>query len=287
MVLDSNKRDFIKTFGAASLGGATVAVLNTSGGKSESSDNPVYKRVVETRTLRCAYASYPPMFSVDPNSKKMSGIFYDLINEMGRRLGLKVRWAEEVGYGNINEGFITGRYDIFAAGLFVSSARATTTMFSDALLYSAATVFVRHDDNRFVGQIEKLNDPAYTIVITDGDMTEAIAKSQVPLAKTISLPQNQSFLEEITYLVNNKVDARFGDLLTLHSYTQKNPGKIKDASPGKPIRKFPVVMGLPSEEPMLKEMLDAVIYEIRDDGTIRRTVESYLGIDQKVLLLSD
>src|SRR6185295_8159991 len=62
-----------------------------------------FDKVLASQTVRCAYAAYDPMLIIGTD-KKLTGIFHDVLEEAAKRLSLKVDWAEEVGYGNINTG---------------------------------------------------------------------------------------------------------------------------------------------------------------------------------------
>src|SRR5438309_6353296 len=62
-----------------------------------------YDRVVQSGTLRLGYVPYPPGLIKDPNTKKLTGVFAEVIEEAAKNLGLKVEWAEEVGWGTMIE----------------------------------------------------------------------------------------------------------------------------------------------------------------------------------------
>src|ERR1035441_7647986 len=66
----------------------------------------VYDRVVKTHTLRCAYTIYPPFIAKDTATGEISGLFHDLLEQMGKELGIKIVWAEEVGSDAIFSGQI-------------------------------------------------------------------------------------------------------------------------------------------------------------------------------------
>lgn len=62
----------------------------------------VYERVIKSGTLKCGYIPYPPAMIVDPNTGEKSGIFYEFMNEVGKRLSLKVEWVQESGWGTFS-----------------------------------------------------------------------------------------------------------------------------------------------------------------------------------------
>lgn len=231
------------------------------------------ERVLRTGAIRCAYANNAPTTIVDPNTKAMTGVYHDIIDDMGRRLGLKVLWVEEVSYGNIHEGFVTDRYDLFCSALWPTSARARSGLFSAPLYYSPVSVFVRANDDRFNNDVGILNDPSFTVSITDGDVTQTIADQDFPLAKHLSADTPQS-MEDVA---SSKSDATINDLINANVFMASNPNALKNASPGKPVRVFPNVILMPFGEHDLKALLDSAINEMQADGTIERILKKYLA----------
>src|SRR4051812_116596 len=66
-----------------------------------STKESTYARVLRTGEIRCAYEPYAPALMKDPNTGEFSGIFYEIMTEVARRLNVKMNWVEEVGYGVI------------------------------------------------------------------------------------------------------------------------------------------------------------------------------------------
>ena len=81
----------------------------SGGGVSASTQETTYDRVIRTGTLRCGYAAWYPNLIIDPNTKAKSGISYDVMEEVGRRLGLKVEWTQEAGFGSAEQDLKTGK----------------------------------------------------------------------------------------------------------------------------------------------------------------------------------
>lgn len=153
-------------------------------------EQSVYDRVMETKTLRCAYAVYPPALMKDPNTGKISGIFHDVIEEVAKLHGFTIDWSEEVGYGTVLEGLKTGRYDMFCSALWPSAPRSQHGLFTLPLYYSGVGIYVRSDDDRFNKDPRKtLNNEEYSIAIQDGDIIDTIARESFPNAQRVSTPQ--------------------------------------------------------------------------------------------------
>ena len=150
----------------------------------------VYDRDARSGTIRASYAVYPPYCIKDPNTGKMSGLFVDVLEEAGRRLGLKVEWTEEVGWGSVFEGLNANRDDIFGAGLWQNASRSKAAAFSNPIIFNPIMVWVRSGDTRFNEKdIESLNSPKVKISVQDGAVEDLISKSDYPLAARVSVPQ--------------------------------------------------------------------------------------------------
>jgi len=233
-------------------------------------------KVMASHTLRCAYAAYDPFIIIGANGD-VKGIFHDVLEEAAKRLSLKVEWTEEVGYGNINTGFMTGRYDAFCAGLWPAGSRATSTLFSQAVVWDPVGVWVRGNDNRFDGHMEALNDPSYKIAVIDGDATIAMADAMYPKAGRLAVSQNQTIGEEITQVATGKADALFQDYLSADRFMATSPGSLKNLSPHKPALIYALTVGYNQGEFALRDMVNVVLDDMDRDGTTARIVKTYLG----------
>jgi len=241
-----------------------------------------FDTVIASHTLRCAYASYDPFLIVGEN-KQIKGIFHDVMEEAGKRLNIKIVWAEEVGYGNINTGFETGRYDAFCAGLWPAGTRAANTIFSRPVMWDPIGVWARADDTRFDGHLDRFNDPANKVSVIEGDATAAMADALFPKAGRVMMSQNQSIGEEISQVTSSKADATLVDYLTADNFMKKTPGSLKNLSPDHPALVYPMTIGYNQHEDALREMFDVVLFDMERDGTTERIVKTYLGDKSNLL----
>ncbi len=60
--------------------------------------------------------TYPPLEYKDPMTQKLQGLDIDLAEEIGKRLGLKVEWAEQ-SFDQLINSLDTGRIDMGASGI--------------------------------------------------------------------------------------------------------------------------------------------------------------------------
>jgi len=216
-----------------------------------------------------------PLFLIDPNTKQKSGLFYDLVNSAAAKLGLKVDWTEEVGYGQMIEGLNTHRYDIVGSGIWINAGRGKDADFTIPVYYDAVLAYVRDGDTRFDKDLSILNSPNFTISTMDGELGETIAKTDFPRAKTEALPQTADFTQLIMNVVNRKADVAFLSLAAARQYQEANPGQIKAANLGRPVRVFPVAIIVPKGAYDFKQALDYALSEMLNSGEVESILKKY------------
>lgn len=232
-------------------------------------------RILAKGEIRCSYLLYPPYFKKDPNSGQLSGIFYDVVEEIGKRSALKIVWAEEVGYEAIFPGLNSGRVDVFAGGLWPNSSRARTGLFTEPVFYSVISAWGRADETRFSNSLDSVNDPAVSIACIDGAMEDIIAKTNFPDAKRVSLPQASPFTQSLLNITTGKADITFAEPSVIAEFSKANPGKLKQLAGGRPLRIFGNTLVVDAKDVHLKEFLDVAMREILYDGTVDSILKKY------------
>ncbi|HEY1097019.1 MAG TPA: transporter substrate-binding domain-containing protein [Alphaproteobacteria bacterium] len=240
-----------------------------SGAKTESKMNRAYERVMKTRTLRCAYAMWPPYaFIKDPNTGKFSGFIPDYLELMAKNLNIKIEYTEETGYGaQAIEGLKAGRFDAFCTGMNKNAPRGQHIMYTDTIFYSPIYVYARANDHRFDKDWSILNDPQYTLSIMDGEATDAVAKNTFGKAKVFSLPQNSEMSLLYSNVAQGKADVLFSDVPMSEGYMKNNPGKLRRVN-DEAVLTYTIGIPINNDEPKLKTMLDAALTELLANGSI-------------------
>lgn len=230
-------------------------------------------RVLESGEINCAYALWPPFFDKDPNTGALSGFNYEIFNAMGRELGLKINWVEEVGFGNYIEGLKTGRYDAMCQTVWPDPARFKNALVTLPAHYHNVYIITRAVDSRFDNGWTILNDPQYKVSVVDGDITQSIAQTDFPLAQQVSLPQAADARQIFTEIETGKADATFVDYGFFQDYDRANPGKLKIA--GDVLRVYGSVFSVPSGEVEFKMLLDNALIALINNGRIAEILEQY------------
>jgi polar amino acid transport system substrate-binding protein len=241
-------------------------------GKSPES---VYQTIRARKVIKAAYAVGAPLFVIDPNTKQMSGIFYDVVQGAAKKLGLEVSWTDEVGYGEMIQGLDAHRYDIVGSGVWINGARGKDADFTIPVYYDSVFAYTRKDDTRFDNDRSLLNSPAYIISTMDGELAASIAATDFPQARTSALPQSTDFTQMILNVVNHKADVVFLALAPAELYKVQNPGSIRVIPWDRPLRVFPVAILLPKGSYELKQSFDYALIEMLTNGEVEAILKKY------------
>ena len=232
-------------------------------------------QILNGGAIRCGYVSNPPSCIVDPKTGKVSGVFAEAIEKVADNLGVKVEWKEEVGFGSMIEGIKANRYDIVPCAIWPTAQRTRYADFSIPLFYSGVGIFVRKDDNRFTDHLDLINSPDVTIATMDGEMSQAIARSDFPKARELAVPQLSEISTMLLNVKNRKADVAFVELYFAHEFLKHNPATIKNIVPDRPIRVFPNTILLKRGEGELKALLNTALDELINLGTVDKLLYKY------------
>lgn len=257
---------------------------SSGGAATVAAKESVYDRVMRTKTIRCGYVLYPAYVRKDPNTGEMSGAHYDIINTMGKHLGLKIEWAEEVGWGNFIEGLQSRRYDMLCSGGWQSANEGKLMAYAPPIHYSALGVWVRSDDTRFDANPRALDDAQYSFVATDGSLTGTIAAEEFPKARINSLSNMTDFAMLYENVASGKADAVLAENYSVEEYARNNPGKLKNLFAKNPVRVYPVVpAAYVNDDLPLHHMVTTAINELINSGVVEGVQAKY-KLDNKMIL---
>lgn len=260
------------TFGI--LGGIAGNRLQSHDDAADRSQS-VRDRVLDSATIKAAYLVRPPNIIKDPNTGELSGIFVDILNEIGRRAGLRVEWVEEVTWSTMIEGLNAGRYDIVGTGIWRNATRGKAADFTSPLFYSGVGAFVREDDHRFDDNLALLNDSNVKVAVIDGEMAEIIRDADFPSAQSISLTQVSDTSQLLLEVQSRKADVTFLASQIAARYLEKNPGKLRNIAGERPLRVFPESMVIKTGQEQFRAMLDAAIVELVNSNFVERTIRKH------------
>ncbi|HAU28879.1 MAG TPA: hypothetical protein DCW68_02060 [Rhodospirillaceae bacterium] len=234
-----------------------------------------YDRVMETGAIRCGYIHYEPNTIINRQNGQISGIDHDLMEEIGKRLALRIEWTREVGFGTAIEGMTDNQYDMVCSDMWAGSARARQADFSTPLNYSLLNVWVRADDTRFDTNVALLNTADHVFSAIGEDSNIQIVKNAFPEARIMKLSSKASIEDVFNALTTKKADAVLEDDVGALAFLENHKGSIRNITKGNPVSINANVMMLPGGEYRFNQMINNAIRDIQFDGTFDKIVRKY------------
>lgn len=253
----------------------TVKMVRPQNIHSEAKKESAYERVIRTGTLRCGYGISPPSMMKDVNTGKLTGVDHDIVEAVGQKLGLKIEWTEEAGWGNFIEGLRAGRYDAFCSEQWPDEARSRYQTLSMPVLYSFLYAYVRTDDHRLDGKLDLVNSPSFKIPAIDGDIGMTMAKTGFPKASILTLPQTATVADILLSVKTAKADVVFLEPGMLREFEKENKGVLRKIENVPPSFVFASYFGFNSGEVQLRDMVNVALRSLIDGGQIEKIAHSY------------
>lgn len=230
------------------------------------------ERIREKGELRVGYIVFPPYISRDSRSGRMSGIFATFTEELAKNLGAKLIWVEEVNLTNLSAGLDSNRFDMIVTPLWRSADRAKAVQFSTPLFYSVVGTYVRANDNRFDGDLRRLNDASIKVAAIDGELAGEIARTDFPKAQLNELPQLVDYSQLMTEVASGKADVTFYNRIFARRFMRRNPGKIQEVGGVPPVRVFAECYMYPIGDLRFAAAMDSSLSELLDNGALERAL---------------
>lgn len=234
-----------------------------------------YDRVLQTKTLRVAYISYPPSFIKDAKTGKYSGIMHEVLQDIAKRMELKIEYVEETAWGTMIEVVNTGRVDLVCTGLWPNATRGKFVDFTEPVYFSPIRAYVKTGNRAFDGNLAAINSSGVKIATIDGEMTSIIANADYPDAKAEAHPQSTDIAQMLLELATGKASVTFVEPAVANGFLRTNPGMVEAVKGVDPVRVFPNVMMVAKGEGKLLSMLNTALGEAANTGVMDRIIEKY------------
>ncbi|MFZ2620764.1 MAG: transporter substrate-binding domain-containing protein [Alphaproteobacteria bacterium] len=259
----------------------SVKFLLPQGGEAAAAKETAYERVMRTEVLRCGYAIWSPnLYYADANDKKsLTGYSFDVMNAVGKTLGLKVEWAEETGWGVAEQGLNSGRYDVVCNDVCLQPSRTKAASFSHPFVLNNTYFFVRRDLAGPRDDFAWLNAPDKTGVVLRNTILEDFTSLQLPLAKQMDASELSADMDILMGVAYKKADFGLSNLPALEKFMQANPNMVDVIA--KPAGRCQSGFMLPPEDPQLKHMIDSALLYLNEAGKIEDMIAKYMPMNKQ------
>jgi polar amino acid transport system substrate-binding protein len=214
--------------------------------------------------------AFPPM-GYRTDKGELVGFDIDAANEVGRRLGIKIKWQPTAWDGVIHS-LNAKKFDCIWNGMTITPERKKEVAFSKPYKMDGQVAVIRFGERRF----RKLADlrGAKVGVQKGSSAVEAVKKLPVKPGQVREYEDNPKALLD---LESNRLDTVVIDDATGRDFIAKRPGKYR-ILPGN-ITKEPFGVAFRKEDVELRERVQKSLDAMVKDGTMAKISKKWFGED--------
>ena len=251
---------------------AITLVLSACGPKEPANHLEAIKQ--EGKLVAGTSADYPPFESIDENGN-MVGFDIDLINEIGKRMGVEVE-IQDMPFDSLIAGVQEGKIDLSIAAFNYTEERDKTVDFTDAYYYAEDGFLVAED---FAGEITAPEDAAqYKVGVQTGATADGWATENLldaGLMSEESLFRYERMDQAALDVKAGRIDILITDYIPAQALADELGG-LKVVYHAE-ISTGPVNIIVPEGDVELTNALNEIIADLLEEGFIDELAERHIG----------
>lgn len=204
---------------------------------------------------------------------ELQGFEVDFMNAIGEQTGDDVEFVT-MSFSGLIGALESGRIDTIANQITITPEREANFVFTQAYVFDGAQVVVKAGNEDEITGPESLK--GRTVAVNLGSNFEQLLRN-LPYADEIEIKTYESNIEQDTAL--GRVDAFVMDRVSSAQVIKESPLPLAHA--GKPFDEIRNALPFRSDEAgqALRDKVDAAITALKDDGTLAKISEKWLGSD--------
>ncbi|MDP4144587.1 MAG: ABC transporter substrate-binding protein [Bacillota bacterium] len=213
--------------------------------------------------------SFPPMEFRDENNN-LVGFDVDLANEIGKKLGVKIKWVP-TDWNGILLSLNSKKFDIVLSSLSITDERKKQITFSDSYFDINQVIAVKNGNTSIKSSADLKGKAVGCQLGTTGD--DAASK----LTGLKELKKYDKATEAFHDLTIGRLDAVIIDSPVAGYYSKKGGGfSVLDEK----LTKEPIGIGFRQGNTDLQQAVQKAIDELKKDGTLSKLSVKWFGVDE-------
>jgi len=249
---------------------ATAALAQQAPAPAQES---ILQKVQRTKVIHAGYIPYPPFVLVDPNTKKLSGYFIELmdaiVDNMGQ--GIKIEY-EETTWGTMVVGAQSGKFDVVVSGVLSTIPRSLQVTFTRPVLLIGLSAVAKAGDNRFKTDAD-LRKPGLTIAVTAGEIGHSYSQKYLPSAK-LTVLDTPDITRPMLEVLSGHADIGIADSISVSNFVEAHKGQAVNVFAEHPLFVYGCGLLLPRDL-QWKDFIDQAIDFLEYSKVLDRLEQKY------------
>ncbi len=172
--------------------------------------------------IRVGFANEAPYGYATPDGK-LTGESPEVVKAVLKKIGIPQVDGVLTEFGSLIPGLLAHRFDIIAAGMFITPARCREVQFSDPTYAIGQAFLVKKDDPEHIKDYGSIKaNPKLKLAVMSGAVEMAYAKEAgIPFSQLVILPDQSSLVKAVQ---SGRADAAALTAVSIENMASKNEG---------------------------------------------------------------
>ncbi|WP_028562773.1 substrate-binding periplasmic protein [Paenibacillus pinihumi] len=211
---------------------------------------------------------------------------FNYMNEKNELIGFDIEWgkiiAEGLGvkpefvtgqFSGLTPGLLAGKFDILLAGVNVTDERKKSVDFTEPYARDGVVAVINREGGNNPADIHDLKDKVVGVI--GGATAQAVVKNIGGYKEMKEYPGGTELFKD---LINKRVDLVSIGRDAAGDYIKTSPDGSKLEIAGEPYTIVDVAIPLRKNNTALKEAIDKIILEKKQDGTYQKLAQEHFGL---------
>ena len=274
--IDEVKKDYqsIKTWLLVSLLIIIGTVTNASCSSSDdTSARPTIERIEQRgKILVGTTGDYRPLSFCEPETGEYWGFGIDMAQAIAARLEVSIEFVK-TSWPTLSADVLAEpqMFDLAIGGITITDARRETMLMSDGYLANGKTILCRASEADRYQSLADIDKPEVRVMVNPGGLNEKFANENLTHATIVVHQKN----EEIpTLIADGGADIMITEITEAPYYVETD-SRLAAPLLSKPFTHGEIGVLMRKGQDDLLQLVNAVISEMKSDGSLRRLHEKY------------
>lgn len=238
------------------------------------SEPGLLERIDRDNEIHAGYGVYPPYTQEDPNSKKVSGLSVEIIEEICRQLKCRVVW-HRLNWNTMSADLKRGEYDVIADPIFQTIPRAREFAFTAPYAkFADGVAIVRKAEKRFP-DFDSLDRGGITIVVGQGWASETLVRTRLKKPNIVSVQTATDLLQLFNDVVSGRADVAIADGASAERFAIEHQGSVEVLWLESPPATIPAGFALRPNDGRGAEFLNVCLRNMDSSGILSALARKY------------
>ncbi len=214
---------------------------------------------------------YRPLTYRDSTSGAYWGFDLEVAQRISERLNVPITYVQ-TSWPTLTKDVLNNTlFDLAIGGITITDARKAQMDMSDGYLVNGKTILCRKKDARKYRNLTDIDKPTIKVMVNPGGLNEKFANAKLSHATIVVYPKNEEIPEQVAI---GNADVMITEITEAPYYVKRD---YRLAAPllDKPFTHGEIGILMRRGQADLLQMVNAVIAEMKKDGSLRKLHEKY------------